>query len=143
MTAERSQRLPTANPTARVAQRGTVLVVDDEPAVRKATTRMLERLGLHAIAASDGEEALRLYDDHADQIGLVVLDMAMPGMHGTEVFRALRARGSVNVLIATGYAMEEDVQALVSTGARLLEKPFQLAALEDEVRRALRPMARA
>ncbi len=142
LTTQRSQRLPTANSAARVAQQGTVLVVDDEPAVRTATTRMLERLGLQAIAASSGEEALRLYDEHADQIGLVVLDMGMPGMHGADVFRALRARGSVKVLIATGYAMEEEVQALVSTGARLLEKPFKLTALEDEVRRALRPVAR-
>jgi signal transduction histidine kinase/CheY-like chemotaxis protein len=138
LTAQRSQRVPTANPAPRVLKkRGTVLVVDDEPAVRRATTRMLERLGLRTLAAADGEQALALYDQHADEIGLVVLDMGMPGMTGSDVFRELRARSKVNVLIATGYAVEEEVQSLVSDGARILEKPFKLDALSIEVERAL------
>jgi two-component system cell cycle sensor histidine kinase/response regulator CckA len=144
LTAQRSQRMPTANPAPRVIRkRGTVLVVDDEPAVRRATTRMLERLGLRTLAAADGEQALALYDQHADEIGLVVLDMGMPGMTGSDVFRELRARSKVNVLIATGYAVEEEVQSLVSDGARILEKPFKLDALSLEVERALRPVAQA
>ncbi|HEY1552085.1 MAG TPA: response regulator [Kofleriaceae bacterium] len=144
LTAQRSQRVPTANPAPRVLKkRGTVLVVDDEPAVRRATTRMLERLGLHTLAAADGEQALALYDQHADEIGLVVLDMGMPGMTGSDVFRELRTRSKVNVLIATGYAVEEEVQSLVSDGARILEKPFKLDALTVEVERALRPVAQA
>jgi two-component system cell cycle sensor histidine kinase/response regulator CckA len=144
LTTQRSQRLPTANPAPRVVPKcGTVLVVDDEPAVRRATTRMLERLGLRTLAAADGQQALALYDQHADEIGLVVLDMGMPGMTGSDVFRELRARGKVNVLIATGYAVEEEVQSLVSDGARILEKPFKLDALSLEVERALRPVAQA
>jgi len=63
--------------------------------------------------------------------------MGMPGMNGTEVFRLLRERSQVKVLIATGYAMEEEVQSLVSTGARVLEKPFKIQALEQEIERAL------
>jgi signal transduction histidine kinase len=144
LTAGRSQRVPTATPPPRVLKkRGTVLVVDDEPAVRRATTRMLERLGLRTLSAADGEQALQLYDAHADEIGLVVLDMGMPGMTGSDVFRELRARSKVNVLIATGYAVEEEVQSLVSDGARILEKPFKLDALSIEVERALRPVAHA
>ncbi|HEX4452589.1 MAG TPA: response regulator [Kofleriaceae bacterium] len=144
LTAQRSQRVPTANPAPRVVRtHGTVLVVDDEPAVRRATTRMLERLGWRTLAAADGEQALALYDQHADEIGLVVLDMGMPGMTGSDVFRELRMRSKVNVLIATGYAVEEEVQSLVTDGARVLEKPFKLAALELEVERALRPVAQA
>jgi signal transduction histidine kinase/CheY-like chemotaxis protein len=144
LTAQRSQRVPTANPAPRMLKKhGTVLVVDDEPAVRRATTRMLERLGLRTLAAADGEQALALYDQYADEIGLVVLDMGMPGMTGSDVFRELRARGKVNVLIATGYAVEEEVQSLVSDGARILEKPFKLDALSIEVERALRPVAQA
>jgi signal transduction histidine kinase/CheY-like chemotaxis protein len=118
-------------------QRGTVLVIDDEPAVRATTARMLERLGLRTLAADGGVTGLELFDAHAAEIGLVVLDMGMPGMNGAEVFRALRTRGTVPVLIATGYAVEEELQQLVATGARLLEKPYKLAALESEVERAL------
>jgi signal transduction histidine kinase/CheY-like chemotaxis protein len=118
-------------------QRGTVLVIDDEPAVRATTARMLERLGLRTLAADGGVSGLDLFDSHAAEIGLVVLDMGMPGMNGAEVFRALRTRGNVPILIATGYAVEEELQQLVATGARLLEKPYKLAALESEVERAL------
>lgn len=121
-----------------VPQRGTVLVVDDEPSVRSSTSRMLERLGLRAIAADGGQSALKLFDAHQTEIALVVLDMGMPGMNGAEVFRALRERSNVKVLIATGYAMEEEVQALVATGARVLEKPYKIQALEEEVKRALK-----
>jgi CheY-like chemotaxis protein len=117
--------------------RGTVLVIDDEPAVRTSTTRMLERLGLRTLAAGGGVEGLALFDQRAADIGMVVLDMGMPGMNGAEVFRALRQRGGVHVLIATGYALEEEVQQLVAAGARLIEKPFKLEALELEVARAL------
>ena len=122
---------------ARVAQRGTVLVVDDEPIVLRATARMLQRLGLRVIDASGGEEALALYERHAEEIGLVVLDMGMPGMTGADVFRALRAKSKVKVVIATGYAVERDVQELVDLGARVLEKPYKVAALEAEIDRAL------
>jgi CheY-like chemotaxis protein len=104
---------------------------------------MLERLGLRTLAAADGPQALALYDQHADEIGLVVLDMGMPGMTGSDVFRELRTRSKVSVLIATGYAVEEEVQELVSGGARIIEKPFKLDALTVEVERALRPVAQA
>jgi len=124
-------------------QRGTVLVIDDEPGVRATTTRMLERLGLRALAADGGKAGLALFDKHASEIGLVVLDMGMPEMNGTEVFRALRERSNVHVLIATGYAVEEELQGLVATGARVIEKPYRLADLEAEVERALgRPQSR-
>ncbi len=120
------------------AQRGMVLVVDDEPAVRSSTSRMLERMGLRAIQASGGREALQLFEEHGNQIALVVLDMGMPEMSGAEVFRALRSKSTVKILIVTGYAMEEEVQELVAKGARVMEKPFRAQQLEVEVDRALR-----
>ena len=137
LTDKQPQRAAESGSMNRLAQRGTVLVVDDEPLVRTTTIRMLERLGLRTLAADGGAEGLKLFDQHASEIALVVLDMGMPGMNGAEVFRLLRERSNVKVLIATGYAMEEDVQSLVSTGARVLEKPFKIAALEQEIERAL------
>jgi signal transduction histidine kinase/CheY-like chemotaxis protein len=128
-------------PTPRVSQasmsrlpaRGTVLVVDDEPAVRETTTRMVKRLGLAAIAASGGEECLQVMAQHEGEIAVVLLDMGMPGMSGAEVFEEIRARSNARIVIATGYAFEEQVQALVKRGARLLEKPFKQEALEREM----------
>jgi CheY-like chemotaxis protein len=137
LTDKQPQRVVESGSMNRLTQRGTVLVVDDEPAVRVSIARMLERLGLRTLAADGGVEGLRLFDKHASEIALVVLDMGMPGMNGSEVFHALRERSNVKVLISTGYAMEEEVQSLVSTGARVLEKPFKLQALEEEIERAL------
>ena len=115
----------------------TILVVDDEPAVRSGTTRILERLGYSVLGASDGAEALRVFEAHENAIGLVVLDMKMPVMDGAECFRRLRKQSAVPVLLATGYAIDEDVQKLVAHGAALIEKPFSASSLTVEVTRVL------
>jgi DNA-binding response OmpR family regulator len=78
-----------------------------------------------------------LFDAHSNEIGLVLLDMAMPGMSGADVFAALRAHSKVRVLIVTGYALEDEVQDLAEKGARVLEKPFRIDALEREIDVAL------
>jgi signal transduction histidine kinase/ActR/RegA family two-component response regulator len=137
LTDKQPKRAMESSGMTRLTKRGTVLVVDDEPAVRTSTQRMLERLGVRTLVAADGVEGLKLFDANASEIALVVLDMGMPEMNGAEVFRLLRERSQVKVLIATGYAMEEEVQSLVSTGARVLEKPFKIQALEQEIERVL------
>jgi signal transduction histidine kinase/CheY-like chemotaxis protein len=136
-TDEPRPRYSSANLEPQSRPRGTVLVVDDEPGVRTATVRMLTRLGLCVIAAAGGEEALRLFEAHSNEISLVLLDMAMPGMSGADVFAALRAHSKVRVVIVTGYALEDQVQDLAERGARVLEKPFRIDALEREIDVAL------
>ena len=115
----------------------TVLVVDDEVAVRNGTCRILRRRGYNLLTAGNGEEALRVYDEHAAEIGLVILDMGMPVMSGAECFAKLRQRTDVPVLIATGYAIDAELQDIVSRGAALIEKPFESRALLAEVQRLM------
>ncbi len=105
---------------------------------RYAELRVIDTGSGIAIEASGGREGLRLFELHASEIALVVLDMGMPDLNGAEVFRALRAKSAVKMLIVTGYAMEEEVQDLVAKGARVMEKPFKAQQLEVEVDRALR-----
>lgn len=119
------------------SSRATVLVVDDEPAVRSGTARLLERHGLHVLTADNGAEALRVFAEHGPAVGLVILDMGMPVMGGAECFRRLREHSSVPVLVTTGYAVDEEVQELVARGAALLEKPVPSADLRREVMRLL------
>jgi signal transduction histidine kinase/CheY-like chemotaxis protein len=120
------------------AQRtGRVLVADDEPAVRAGTARIVERMGFTAVQAGNGEEALELYRQHGSAIELVILDMGMPVMGGAECFRRLRLASQVPVLIATGYAVDADVQAMVASGAALIEKPFPSSDLVRAVARLL------
>ena len=130
---------PTAWGSGRIHRRGTVLVIDDEPAVRASITRMLERIGLTVLDASNGAEGLRMFDEHRRVIGLVLLDMGMPVMDGATCFHEIRQRSQVPVLIATGYAADADTQKLVAAGARLLEKPFSLEALSREIEALMGP----
>lgn len=138
-TAERPVAAPPVATPAPQAHQTTVLVVDDEEAVRSATARLLQRRGHEVLTAANGEEGLRVYREHHAAIGLVILDMGMPVMNGAQCFRELRTLGSVPVLIATGYADDADAQALTADGAVLLEKPFPPARLLDEVTRQLAP----
>jgi signal transduction histidine kinase/CheY-like chemotaxis protein len=132
---EASERAAASGP---IRTRGTVLVIDDEPGVRRAHQRVLERMGLAVLLAQDGEVGLRLFDANADAIGLVVLDMGMPVMGGAECFRNLRQRNlKVPVLVVTGYAEVTELAELVDHGAVVLEKPFPAARLTEEVAKLL------
>ena len=66
---------------------GTVLVVDDEEIIRNLASRMIEQAGFTVLTANDGEEAIRLYHQHKDDIACVLLDLTMPKMNGEETFR--------------------------------------------------------
>jgi signal transduction histidine kinase/CheY-like chemotaxis protein len=118
----------------------TLLVVEDEAAVRRAVQRNLERLGYCVLAAQDGEEALRIAASQR-RIDLLVSDVVMPGIDGPELASQLRARWSdLPVLFVTGYSADR----LARTDAlgphdRVLEKPYQL----DELARTIRSMISA
>ncbi len=122
----------------KVLVRRIVLVVDDEPMVRKTATRILERLGVTVISCGDGAEAIRVYEERKAEVALVLLDMSMPVMGGAECFRQLRARGSVPIVIVSGYAIDREVQALIAAGAAgFIEKPYTVADLSRQVARIL------
>ena len=118
---------------------GRVLIVDDEPLLRSMMQRVLEKHGYQVTVAAHGQEALALLGDHAP-FDLVLLDMAMPVMAGPEVFRRARARHpALRVLLASGFASADDVQALIRDGAcGLLVKPFSTRHLLQAVAAALR-----
>ena len=113
----------------------TVLVVDDDPDVRRFLAEMLEMLGYRVLLAADGEAGLRLLDaDHAD---LLLVDFAMPGMNGAEVAQAARARyPALPIAFATGYA-DTTVLEAARDEAPVLRKPFALAELEEVLARLL------
>jgi CheY-like chemotaxis protein len=127
----------TALPVQPQIRRNTVLVVDDDVLVRESTGRLLMRMGLDVLTASDGSEALTLFDDHSEQIRIVILDMGMPRMSGAECFRQLRERSDVPVLVATGYAADDNMRELFAAGARIIEKPYAATALRCEITQLL------
>jgi signal transduction histidine kinase len=114
-----------------------ILVVDDDSAVREVTAGILGDLGYRVIEAGSGGAALALLD-HEPAIDLVLLDFAMPGMNGAEVAREARARRpDVPILFVTGYA---DTAALEEAGeGGILRKPYVERELAAKLKAALRP----
>ena len=122
-----------------------VLVVDDEPGIRQATARFLNRSGLQVRAVSDGAEALRAL--RGQSFDVILCDVRMPGMNGRDFLIRLREQAPqlVSTLIfATGDSLDADTAALLAdSGAPSLVKPFDFDALERLVREvAARPSRR-
>jgi two-component system cell cycle sensor histidine kinase/response regulator CckA len=121
----------------------TILVADDNEALREMAQEALEGLGYHVVRARDGEEAVRLFEANRDHIGLLVLDVSMPKLSGPEVYaRISEIKSDVLVVFTTGYSAETDVlQPLVEKGAVVLQKPYALKTLGQKVREVLdRPL---
>jgi two-component system, cell cycle sensor histidine kinase and response regulator CckA len=117
---------------------GTVLLVDDEPAVRGALSRVLRRAGHDVLEATHGAEALTVWHANASRIAAVVSDVRMPVMSGPEFVRQLWALGSrTPVLLMSGYADAALTRDLPSSVARILGKPFASAELLAAVREVL------
>ena len=130
-----SEPRPSATAQPVLTGRGTILVVDDEELIRATTCRMLERSGFRTLSAKHGREGVEVFDRHSGMVDLVLLDMAMPVMSGSECFHQLRQRApSVKVLLVSGYAQEHEAEACLDQGAvGFLEKPYRGRALVELV----------
>jgi PAS domain S-box-containing protein len=118
---------------------GTILVVEDEAEVLNVAKIMLERHGFHVLAATDGREAIKLFQKHGRNIVCVLLDMTMPHMDGEETYRELRRiRKDVQVIIASGYSEQEITKRFADhQPAGFIEKPYEAMALMAKLREAL------
>ena len=119
------------------AGRTRVLVVDDEPQIRKALSVNLRACGYDVDLAADGEEGLRLAASHHPEI--VLLDLGLPGMDGIEVVRGLRGWTSVPIIVLSVREAERDKVAALDAGADdYVTKPFGMDELLARLRAALR-----
>jgi CheY-like chemotaxis protein len=137
-----TSRMPDKIPAATTSVAGgqeTILVVDDEAQILMVNRRILEASGYRVLTARDGADALRVVNEFSGDIHLVVLDMAMPIMDGSEAFTRLKkARPECKVIISSGFGLDDSVKSLLDAGAdAFLQKPFLLADLTREVRRLL------
>jgi CheY-like chemotaxis protein len=117
----------------------TILVIDDDEAVRQVAKMMLEDLRLSVLLAENGAAALEIYAARKKDVALVVLDLTMPGLSGEETLDQLRKLNpDVNVVISTGYTERE--VALRMSGKRIagfLPKPYSPAMMRDMLAAAL------
>jgi PAS domain S-box-containing protein len=131
--------IPAAPEGAATAGAETVLVVEDEEAVRRIARRALEADGYQVLDAADGREALRILDGCRERVHLLLTDVVMPGMGGREVAaRAVERCPDVRVLFMSGYLDDELLRDLVEGDeVALLRKPFTREQLLRAVRDAL------
>ena len=114
-----------------------VLVIEDEPSYRETLAYMLGREGFEVVEAADGAEGLAAYDRSGADI--VLLDLMMPGIPGTEVCRQLRQRGPVPVIMLTARDSEIDKVVGLELGADdYVTKPFSHRELVARIRAVLR-----
>jgi CheY-like chemotaxis protein len=122
------QNEPAATP---VRSSGTVLIVDDDETIRISVQRMIERSGFSVLTASGGQEAIRLFREHQQEVNCVLLDLTMPDLDGAETFRELRKiRPDVRVLLSSGFSEEAATERFPGQGlAGFVQKPYQLDTL--------------
>ncbi len=134
---------PTPEPVVakQVKQRGTetILLAEDDSAVRLLVSRTLEQLGYHVLSAPNGGDALALAEGYHGEIHLIVTDVVMPGLSGRElVERLIEQRPGVRTLYLSGYTDDAVVRhGILEHSVQFLQKPFGPAVLAKKVRAVL------
>ena len=130
---------PTGASTQKWSAHGSVLLVDDEAIVRRATQMMLQAIGFEVTTASDGREAVQVFADRPERFDVVLLDLTMPGMDGSEACVRIRAASpSARVVMMSGYSPEAaSVLTNEDPNTHFLQKPFRMDDLRSILRLAL------
>lgn len=116
----------------------TILVVEDDPAVRQLTGYVLKTFGYHVVVATNGDEALETWR-HVGAVHLVITDVVMPGMAGPDLVESLRQlQPGIKVLFVSGYTDNRiDREGVLAPGCHYLPKPFSPGQLATKVREVL------
>jgi len=127
-------------------RRRRILLVEDEPFVREATSLMLERAGFEVLPAEDARDAMKVYERSKNGIDVVMTDMILPGRSGEELGEDVRRRSpEVPVLVTSGYSDAESEVEAPAQRTYFLAKPYSRVALLDKLEKILAaaPLARA
>jgi len=121
-----------------------ILVIDDEPEIAEFASTILAEEGYKVIVARDGFEALRIFQQIHDQIGLIILDFFLPVMDGDAVFEELKAiNPRVNVVLSSGFAEQSKIGVMLAQGLRgFIPKPYTREKLLEQVQSAIEPSDR-
>lgn len=120
-----------------VPGKGTILLAEDEERVRNPVLQFLQNAGYRTLSAKDGYEAVEMFERHASDIDLVVLDVVMPRLGGPEAWERMCAiRPGLPVLFTSGYA-DDAYRRRIPQDAEVLDKPFQIRTLLAKIRELL------
>ena len=119
-----------------VSETTAILLIDDEKMVLDVGRQMLCKLGYKVLTAKSGRDGIKLYMREQKHIMGVILDMAMPGLNGTQTYAQLRQiNPEVTVILSSGYSIEEQTEAVQKLGcAGFIQKPFGLEQLSQKLR---------
>ncbi len=117
----------------------TILVVDDEEGILEIEKEMLSMHNYQVLTAASGEDALETFREHEDEIGLVILDLNMPGMGGFQCLVELKTmKPDLKIIIATGYAGDSQVNRVFEAGvADIVQKPFRINDILPKIRKII------
>jgi two-component system, cell cycle sensor histidine kinase and response regulator CckA len=117
----------------------TILIVDDEPAVLMVSKAMIESLGYAVYVRGGGQEAIAFFREMKNSIDLVILDMIMPEMSGSETFDRIRELDpSAKVILSSGYSLGTRAQQIMDRGCLgFMQKPFNVALISRKIRETL------
>ena len=117
----------------------TILLVEDDSAVRTIAERSLESYGYTGFSAGSPDEADEIFDRHADEIALLLSDVVMPGRSGPDLYERLLAKHpSIKVLFTSGYTATAILRTrILDSGKAFIQKPFSPNALVRKVREVL------
>jgi two-component system cell cycle sensor histidine kinase/response regulator CckA len=134
LTAVSSGQAADGEPVSQTDARETILLVEDEPAVRQLFAQALMRAGYRVHEARNGQEAMKLFDQYGETIDLLLTDLRMPYMGGAELAQQLRAkRSTLKLICVSGYPGGTDSD----TASDFLAKPFSRDDLLAKVREVL------
>jgi len=130
---------PTKRPEMPQSKQGTILVIDDEIAVRNLTEKVLTRQGYSVLLAEDGIQGTALFEEHADNIVCVLLDLTMPRMGGEACFDQLQSiRANIPVLLSSGYSEQTAIKQFSGKHiAGFIQKPYQPMKLVAKIRECI------
>ena len=130
--------VPRHPPASERSPRRVVLLVEDEPFVREATSHILKSAGFDVLPAADAQEAMQVYEHSKRKIDLLMTDMALPGRNGRQLAHDLRTTSAeMPILLTSGYVEFECDDEAREPGTYFLPKPYCRAELVEMMEKIL------
>jgi len=117
----------------------TVLFVDDEDIIIEVAEELFKELGYKVLIARGGKEAIEVYEKNKDRIDIVILDMIMPDMSGSDTYDRLKEIDpEIKVLLSSGYSVDGQATEIINRGCKgFIQKPFKMEELSQKLRAIL------
>ena len=118
---------------------GTILLIDDEKMILDVGRELLEELGYTVLSATSGQEAIEIFQESRDKIDMIIMDMIMPGMSGSDTFDCMKEISpNVKILLSSGYSINGQATNILQRGCDgFIQKPFNINKLAETVQKII------